>query len=88
MSVFTNLRRRLFGKPLDPLDTKTRRHIALAAFFAWHVLWPGGFGGRFDAFSLVVGLAALAALWRYKVGIIPVIFACGAAGLLYRLVSG
>jgi len=62
--------------------------LNLAAFFAWHVLWPAGFGGRFDAFSLVVGVAALAALWRYKVGIIPVIFACGAAGLVYRLTTG
>jgi chromate transporter len=62
--------------------------LNLAAFFAWHVLWPDGFGGRFDAFSLLVGVAALAALWRYKVGIIPVIFACGAAGLVYRLALG
>ena len=60
--------------------------LNLAAFFAWHVLWPDGFAGRFDAFSLLVGLAALAALWRYRSGMIPVIFACGAAGLLYRLV--
>ena len=42
MSVFTNLRRRLFGKPLDPLDAKTRRHIALAAFFAWVGLGADG----------------------------------------------
>src|SRR5882672_185839 len=33
MSVFSNLRRKLFGRPLDPLDAKTRRHIALVAFF-------------------------------------------------------
>src|SRR5947208_13842980 len=33
MSEFANLRRRLFGKPLDPLDAKARRHIALVAFF-------------------------------------------------------
>jgi len=50
------------------------------------VLWPDGFAGRFDAFSLVVGVAALAALWRYRTGMIPVILACGVAGLLYRLV--
>ncbi|HET7765416.1 MAG TPA: chromate efflux transporter [Burkholderiales bacterium] len=62
--------------------------LNLAAFFAWHVLWPDGFAGRFDAFSFLIGLAALAALWRFKVGIIPVIFACGAAGLTYRLLAG
>jgi hypothetical protein len=42
MSAFLNLRRRLFGRPLDPLDTKTRRHIALAAFFAWVGLGADG----------------------------------------------
>src|SRR6267142_4371438 len=61
--------------------------LNLAAFFAWHVLWPEGFSGRFDAFSLLVGLAAMAALWRYRNGMIPVIFACGAAGLVYRLLA-
>ena len=59
--------------------------LNLAVFFAWHVLWPDGFSGRFDVFSLVVGIAALAALWRYRTGMIPVIFACGAAGLVYRM---
>ncbi|HZF19553.1 MAG TPA: chromate efflux transporter [Burkholderiales bacterium] len=61
--------------------------LNLAAFFAWHVLWPDGFAGRFDAFSLLVGLAALAALWRYRSGMIPVIFACGALGLGWRLIG-
>ncbi|HET7766176.1 MAG TPA: APC family permease [Burkholderiales bacterium] len=42
MTVFNNLRRKLFGRPLDPLDTKTRRHIALAAFFAWVGLGADG----------------------------------------------
>jgi len=59
--------------------------LNLAAFFAFHVLWPEGFSGRFDAFSLVVGLVALAALWRYRSGMIPVILGCGVAGLAYRL---
>jgi chromate transporter len=59
--------------------------LNLALFFAWHVLWPAGFSGRFDWFSALVGLAALAALWRYRTGMIPVIIACGAAGLAYRL---
>jgi chromate transporter len=61
--------------------------LNLAVFFAWHVLWPQGFSGRFDAFSLLVGLAALAALWRFRTGMIPVIVACGAAGLAYRLLG-
>src|SRR5712692_2671840 len=40
--------------------------LNLAAFFAWHVLWPAGFSGSFEWFSALVGLAALAALWRYR----------------------
>jgi hypothetical protein len=32
-----------------------------------------------------VAVAALVALWRFKAGIIPVIAACGAAGLLHHL---
>jgi chromate transporter len=59
--------------------------LNLAVFFAWHVFWPSGFSGPFDWFSLLVGLAAIVALWRYRTGMIPVILACGAAGLVYRL---
>jgi len=62
--------------------------VNLAVFFAGHVLWPEGFPGRFDWFSLLVGLASIVALWRYKTGMIPVIFACGTAGLTYRLIAG
>jgi chromate transporter len=64
--------------------------INLSVFFAWHVLWPDAsvsepFSGRFDWFSLLITIAAFAALWRYKVGIIPVIGASAAAGLAYSL---
>ncbi|HEX5337779.1 MAG TPA: chromate efflux transporter [Gallionella sp.] len=59
--------------------------LNLAVFFAWHVLWPQGWAGHFEWFSALLGTAALAALFRYRVGIIPVIAACGAAGLVYRL---
>ena len=61
--------------------------LNLAVFFAWHVLWPDGFSSRFEWLSAVIGVAAFAALWRYKVGIIPVIGACGAAGLIYTLIK-
>ena len=64
--------------------------LNLAVFFAWHVLWPEAteatpFSGRFEWFSLLVTGAAFVALWRYKIGIIPVIAACAAAGLGYSL---
>jgi chromate transporter len=62
--------------------------LNLAAFFAWHVFWPEGFSGRLDWFSLFVGLAALITLWRYRSGMIPVILACGATGLVHHLIVG
>ena len=59
--------------------------LNLAVFFAYHVLWPEGFGARFEWASALIGAAAFVALWRYQVGVIPVILACGAVGLLYSL---
>jgi chromate transporter len=58
--------------------------LNLALFFAWHVLWPNGWAGRLEWPAAVIGLGALAALFRYKVGVIPVIGACAAVGLLTR----
>jgi len=62
--------------------------INLAVFFAWHVLWPQAsqaapFSGRLEWFSLLVTLAAFLALWRYKIGVIPVIAASALAGLAF-----
>jgi chromate transporter len=59
--------------------------VNLAVFFAYHVLWPAGFGGRFEWAAAVLGVAAAVALFRFKAGIIPVLGACGAAGLVLRL---
>jgi chromate transporter len=56
--------------------------LNLAAFFAYHVFWPQGFSGRFDAIAALISLTAWLALIRYKTGVIPVIAACGTAGLL------
>ena len=61
--------------------------INLALFFAGHVLWPEGFDGRFDRFSAVLGVAAFIALFRYGVGIVPVIGVCAGLGLLYSLAA-
>ena len=61
--------------------------LNLAVFFAWHVLWPQGFAGSFDAVSGLIGLAALWALFRYKVGVIPVIAASGLAGLSFTFLK-
>ena len=55
--------------------------LNLAVFFAYHVLWPRGMDGPFDWISAAIGLAALVALLRFKIGVMPVIGACALAGL-------
>ena len=42
MAFLDRARHILFGKPLDPLDAKTRHNIALVAFFAWVGLGADG----------------------------------------------
>lgn len=61
--------------------------LNLAVFFAYHVLWPQSWAGRFEWFSALLGMAALIALLRFRIGIIPVIAGCGGIGLIYRLVA-
>ena len=61
--------------------------LNLAVFFAYHVLWPDGLAGRFDWPSAVIGIAAFLALWRYKIGIMPVIGACALAGGAWTLLT-
>jgi len=55
--------------------------VNLAVFFAYHVLWPQGFDGRFEWLSALIGVAAFVALFRYQAGIVPVVGACALAGL-------
>jgi len=55
--------------------------LNLAMFFAYHVLWPQGFSGPFDALSAVIALAAAVALFRFKVGVMTLLAVCAAAGL-------
>jgi chromate transporter len=55
--------------------------VNLALFFAYHVLWPQGFGGRFDGVSALIAVAAAIALFRFKVGVMPLLGACAVAGL-------
>ena len=66
--------------------------LSLALFFAWHVLWPEAspalpFSGRFDGPALLLAIAALLALWRYRVGVIPVIVAGALAGIAITLLQ-
>ena len=59
--------------------------VNLALFFAYHVLWPQGFSGGFEWFSAAITLVAAVALFRFKVGVIPLLGACAAAGLAFQL---
>jgi chromate transporter len=61
--------------------------VNLALFFAYHVLWPQGFGGHFDVLSAAIAVAAGVALFRFKVGVLPLLGACAAAGLVVTLLS-
>jgi chromate transporter len=56
--------------------------LNLAMFFAYHVFWPEGFAGRFDVVSAAICLAAAVALFRFKVGVLPLLGGCAAVGLL------
>jgi chromate transporter len=59
--------------------------LNLALFFGYHVLWPEGFAGAFDAVSALIALGAAVALFRYKRNVIHVIAACAVVGLLVKI---
>lgn len=62
----------------------------LAVYFAGQVLWPEGAATaapatlwkELDVVAALLGVAAFIAQWRYKVGVIAVILAAAAAGLV------
>jgi chromate transporter len=59
--------------------------VNLAVFFAYHVLWPTGLDGPLEWAAAFIGLGAAVALFRFKVGVIPVVFGSGLAGLALTL---
>ena len=60
--------------------------LNLAVFFAMHVCFPAGFGAAPDLASVFIAIAAGIALLRFRLGVIPVILAAGAVGIVLRLV--
>ncbi|MEO8155915.1 MAG: chromate transporter, partial [Rhizobacter sp.] len=60
--------------------------LNLALFFAYHVLWPQGFSGHFDAISAVIVVAATVGLFRFKVGVLPLLAACAGIGLVVTFI--
>jgi chromate transporter len=76
-----------FTAPLTAITAAVVGVIAsLALFFLVHIARPVA-GGPVDVAALVIAAAAAVALLRYKVGVIPVIAGCAAAGLFWRLVA-
>ena len=72
-----------FSAPLTAITAAVVGVILnLALFFAYHVLWPQGFGGPFSVASALITLVAAVALFRFKVGVIPLLGACALAGLV------
>jgi len=75
-----------FAAPLTAITAAVVGVIVnLAVFFAVHVLWPQGLGGRFDTASAVIGVLAGVALMRLKWGVLPVLALAGLAGVGWRM---
>ena len=78
-----------FNAPLSAITAAVVGVIAnLALFFAYHVFWPQGYGGRFDAISAVIALLAAVALLRFERKVIEVIGGCAVLGLAARSLLG
>jgi chromate transporter len=75
-----------FSAPLTAITAAVVGVIVnLALFFARHVFWPQGMTGAIDWPAVAIAGAALLALFRFKVGVIPVIAACALIGLAWHL---
>jgi chromate transporter len=61
--------------------------VNLALFFAGHVFWPQGFDAAVELPAMAIAAAALLALLRLRAGVIPVIGASAAAGLIWHLAA-
>ncbi|MDZ7891434.1 MAG: chromate efflux transporter [Rhodoferax sp.] len=55
--------------------------LNLALFFGYHLLWPQGFAGPFDAVSAAIAIAAGVALFKYQLSVMQVLAACALLGL-------
>lgn len=59
--------------------------VNLALFFAYHVFWPKGFADAFDPAAALIAIAAGVALFRFRVGVLPLLAGCAAVGLAFSL---
>ena len=75
-----------FTAPLTAITAAVIGVIAqLALFLAAHVLWPKGWAGGTDIAAALIGLAAGYALIVRRTGVVQVLAACAAAGVVVHL---
>ena len=80
---------RQFTAPLTAVTAAVTGVIVnLALFFATHVFFPSGLRASPDLAGVSIAVIAAIALFRFKLGVIPVILAAGALGVLIRLSAG
>ncbi|HXV12777.1 MAG TPA: chromate efflux transporter [Candidatus Krumholzibacteria bacterium] len=60
---------------------------SLALVFGYVVLWPRGWDGGVDGFAVLLGVAAFVALHRFRVNVLWVVLAAGAAGFAHGLLA-
>ncbi len=62
--------------------------LQLALVLGWHIFWPGGLASAPEWMSLLVGVAAAVALFRFRLGAVAVVSGGAVAGLLRLLLGG
>ncbi|TDP05002.1 chromate transporter [Roseateles asaccharophilus] len=60
--------------------------LNLALFFAYHLLWPQGFAGSFEAPAALLALGAAAALIWARRGVLEVLLVCALLGWVMKAV--
>lgn len=72
--------------PLTAVTAAVTGVIAnLALFFGLAVFWPQGWGTPAAMPAIGISAAAMVALIRFRVGVVPLLLVCGVLGLLLRL---
>ena len=61
--------------------------VNLAVFFAYHVFFSNGLSNLTDPFAIGLSVAALISIFRFKVGVIPVIIGSGLIGMSFKLIT-
>lgn len=75
-----------FTAPLTAVTAAVSGVIAnLALFFALAVFWPQGWGTPMAIPTVGIAAVAAIALFRYRVGVVPLLLVCGIVGLILRL---